>query len=80
MGAARRVSALAPLPVLHPSETPIGLLTPKQAAAWLACSVRTLYNLPIRRVKLGRLTRYDVRDLQLFADLHGTTDRLTRAS
>jgi len=59
---------------------PMGLLTPKQAAKWLACSLRTLYNLPIRRVKVGRLTRYDVRDLQLYADLHGTIDRLERAS
>jgi flavin reductase (DIM6/NTAB) family NADH-FMN oxidoreductase RutF len=59
---------------------PMGLLTPKQAAAWLACSLRTLYNLPIRRVKIGRCTRYDVRDLQLYADLHGTIDRLERAS
>jgi hypothetical protein len=66
--------------IATPATAPVGLLTPKQAAVWLACSVRTLYNLPIRRVKVGRLTRYDVRDLQLYADLHGTIDRLERAS
>lgn len=49
-----------------------GLLTPKQAADWLSVSLRTLYNLPIRRIKLGKCTRYDPQDLQQFADLNGT--------
>lgn len=59
-----------------------GLMTPKQAAAWLNVSLRTLYNLPIRHVKIGRLRRYDPRDLQLYADLNGdrTPVRLPRAS
>lgn len=49
-----------------------GLLTPKEAADWLSVSLRTLYNLPIRRIKLGKCTRYDPQDLQQFADLNGT--------
>lgn len=54
-----------------------GLLTPRQAAEWLGVSLRTLYNQPIRYVKIGRLRRYDVADLQAFADLHGNRDRTT---
>jgi hypothetical protein len=49
-----------------------GLLTTRQAAAWLGVSVRTLNGLGIRQVRFGeRIVRYDVRDLQQFADLHG---------
>jgi len=53
-----------------------GLLTPREAAAWLKVSVRLLAALPIRRVRIGRLVRYDPQDLQLFADLNGDRDRL----
>lgn len=49
-----------------------GLLTTKQAAEWLGISIRTLAGLGIRQVRFGeRIVRYDVRDLQQFADLHG---------
>jgi hypothetical protein len=62
------------------SPTPTGLLTTEEAARWLRICRRTLYTLAIRRVKIGRCTRYDVRDLQTYADLHGTMPRLPRAS
>lgn len=49
-----------------------GLLTIAQAAQWLGVSVRTLNGLGIRQVRFGKaIIRYDVRDLQQFADLHG---------
>lgn len=48
-----------------------GLLTTKQAAAWLGISVRKFVTLGIRRVRIGRSVRYDPRDLQQYADLHG---------
>jgi hypothetical protein len=49
-----------------------GLLTIREAAAWLGVSVRTFNGLGIRQVRFGqRIVRYDVRDLQQFADLHG---------
>jgi hypothetical protein len=52
---------------------PTGLLTAKQAAAWLAVSERTLRALQLRKVHVGkRAIRYDVRDLQQYADLNGT--------
>ena len=55
-----------------------GLLTAREAARWLRVSLRTLYNLPIRRIKIGRCTRYDPKDLQLYADLHGSQPPLRR--
>ena len=49
-----------------------GLLTTKQAAALLGVSRSTFLTLGIRQVRFGeRIVRYDVRDLQQFADLHG---------
>jgi len=37
-----------------------------------------LAKLPIRRVRIStRVIRYDVKDLQAFADLNGDRDRLT---
>ena len=49
-----------------------GLLTTRQAAAWLGVSRTTFLTLGIRQVRFGeRIVRYDVRDLQQFADLHG---------
>jgi len=49
-----------------------GLLTTRQAAAWLGVSRSTFLTLGIRQVRFGeRIVRYDVRDLQQFADLHG---------
>jgi len=58
-----------------------GLLTKEEAAAWLRVSPRALAKLPIRRVKIGRkIVRYDVKDLQQFADLNGDRDRLTSGS
>lgn len=53
-----------------------GLLKPRDAAEWLKISLRTLANLDIRRVKIGKCVRYDVRDLQLYADLHGDRPRM----
>ena len=53
-------------------EIPNGLLTTQQAAEWMGVSVRTFVTLGIRQIRFGeRLVRYDVRDLQQFADLHG---------
>lgn len=49
-----------------------GLLTTKQAAAWLGISVRKFVTLGIRRVQIGRAVRYDPRDLAAFADTHGS--------
>ena len=49
-----------------------GLLTTKEAAAWLRISSRHLQNLAKRgaipRIKLGASARYDRRDLQAYAD------------
>lgn len=59
---------------------PSGLLTVQEAAEWLRVSLRTLAKLPIRRVKIGRCTRYDPRDLQAYADLNGTVQRRTGAA
>lgn len=59
---------------------PSGLLTPKEAAAWLGVTTRTLFNLDLRVVKVGRLNRYDVRDLQQYADMHGNRPRLERTA
>lgn len=59
---------------------PSGLLTIDEAAAWLHISIRTLAKLPIRRIKIGRCTRYDPRDLQNYADFHGTVPQLTRTA
>lgn len=47
-----------------------GLLTPREAAAYLRVSLRTLYNLNIRRIKIGRSTRFDPSDLRLFVALN----------
>ena len=59
-----------------------GLLTPKQAAAWLNVSLRTLYNLPIRHIKIGALRRYDPADLRMYVDLSASAKplRIPRAS
>ena len=51
-----------------------GLLSPEQAAEWLGVSRRTIYNLPIRYVKIGRLRKYDLADLQAYADLNGNRE------
>lgn len=49
-----------------------GLLTTRQAAEWLGVSRTTFLALGIRQIRFGeRIVRYDVRDLQQFADLHG---------
>jgi len=58
----------------------MGLLKPREAAEWLKVSPGLLKKLPIRRVRVGRLVRYDVRDLQQYADLNGDRDRLTSGS
>lgn len=53
-----------------------GLLTPREAAAFLRVSLRTLYNLNIRRIKIGRSTRFDPSDLRLFVALHADRKQL----
>lgn len=51
---------------------PQGLLTTRQAAEWMGVSPRTFVTLGIRQVRFGqRIVRYDLRDLQQFADLNG---------
>jgi len=60
--------------------TPSGLLTPREAASWLSVSLRELYVLDLRYVKIGRSRRYDLRDLQQFADLNGDRPRLERSA
>ena len=48
------------------------LITPKEAAQLLSISERTLWDITnrgrLRRVKIGRLVRYDPRDLQAWID------------
>jgi hypothetical protein len=62
-----------------PVTIPQGLLTTKQAAEWMRVSIRTFNGLGIRQVRFGeRIVRYDVRDLQQYADLHGDRPRLER--
>lgn len=49
-----------------------GLLTPKEAADWLSVSTETLRVLRIEHTREKGRAWYDVRDLQQFADSHGT--------
>lgn len=56
-----------------------GLLNADEAAAWLKVSKNVLYTLPIRKVKFAKqIVRYDVKDLQFFADTHGDTEPLRK--
>jgi predicted DNA-binding transcriptional regulator AlpA len=57
------------------------LLTIKEAAAYLGLSPRTLYNavapksknpFPVKPKRIGKLVRYDVRDLDRWIDALGT--------
>jgi hypothetical protein len=55
------------------SPAPRLLLAPREAAAALSVSARTLWGLtfprgPIQAVRIGRAVRYDVRDLSAFID------------
>lgn len=54
----------APAAPAQPAPTALapGLLTTDEAAAWLRVSPRTVKSLPLRRVRIGKLVRYDVRD------------------
>ena len=51
-----------------------GLLTSDEAAQFLAVSPRTLWSLTkngsVSRVRIGKLVRYDPRDLRAFIDNH----------
>ena len=59
----------APLPDTTPDRR---LLTPREAAAALSISERTLWGLTkggaVRCVRIGRAVRYDPRDLQDYID------------
>lgn len=50
----------------------LGLLTPREAARWLSISQRALWSegragrIPV--VRIGRSTRYDIRDLIAYVD------------
>lgn len=48
-------------------------LRAKAAAEYLGISVRTLYNLPIRRIKIGAATVWDTRDLDIYMGLNAVT-------
>jgi hypothetical protein len=56
------------------------LLTPKEAAAYLAISLRKLYTLPLRRVKIGTAARYERSELDLFISLNATRPSIRKAS
>lgn len=56
----------------------VGLLTADEAARWMGISVRKFRSLDLRRVQIGRCVRYDVRDLQLYADLNGNRTPFNR--
>jgi excisionase family DNA binding protein len=62
-------TATPPVPEAAPDRL---LLTPRQAAAALSISERTLWQLTrdgaVRRVRIGRAVRYDPRDLQDYID------------
>lgn len=66
--------------VLDVEQVAAGLLKPREAAAWLRVSERLLKQLDIRRVRVGRLVRYDPIDLQQFADRHGDRHRVTESA
>jgi excisionase family DNA binding protein len=55
------------------------LLTVREAATMLACSPaairKWMYQRRLRRVKVGRLTRVSVRDLDAFVSQNGTRPR-----
>jgi len=58
---------------IHPFDTSDGLMTPKEAAAFLRLSVLTLSDLRVkggspRYVKTGRLVRYRLKDLEAWID------------
>jgi excisionase family DNA binding protein len=42
------------------------LRTPAEVAAQLGVSLRTLRDLPIRKVRIGRLTRYRAADVEAY--------------
>lgn len=54
------------------------LLTAHQAARYLGISRSTLYATAIRRVRIGRAVRFDVRDLDAFIELHATRPPVRR--
>ncbi len=56
------------------------LLTPKEAAHYLAISLRKLYTLPLRKVKIGAAARYEKTELDLFISLNATRPSIRRAS
>lgn len=56
------------------------LMTPKQAARYLAISLRKLYTLPIRKVKIGAAARYERSELDLFISLHATRPSIRKSA
>lgn len=56
-----------------------GLLTAEQAAAWLNISRAQFYKLGLRKIIVSqRCHRYDIKDLQFYADTHGTIEPLRK--
>ncbi len=59
-----------------PIVTAEGLLRPREAAAWLKISERSLWAMTqrgdMRAIRFGRSVRYDVADLQAFVDARKT--------
>ncbi len=50
------------------------------AARYLGCSVRTLYNLPIRRIKIGKATVWDTHELDIYMGLHSEGVTIARTA
>lgn len=49
--------------------TPEPLLTVEDVAAWLRIAPKRVYELPIRKTKVGRSVRYDPADVRLYLTL-----------
>jgi len=60
-------------------QVPAGLLTAEEAAQWMCVSRAHFYKLQIRKIVVGpQCVRYDVRDLQSWADAHGNVDPMRK--
>ena len=56
------------------------LLKPQAAADYLQISLRKLYTLPLRRIKIGASSRFERTELDLYIQLHATRPSIRKAS
>lgn len=68
------------IPRTDPRLLSSGLLTDIEAAAWLGVSRSTFYKLDMRSIEVGgkHCIRYDIKDLQAWADANGNIAPMRR--